>query len=133
MWKEHPGTSPAVRRRWCAIVEVPGRYAIAASEYWGISFIRRGDGSLAVEFDGPNVAAKVVESREGETYWGVELAAHVFVPGVDKQVIMGATVALPVQDGWVRVGEHRAPAAVAEDGHRIRWSTRRGGSWRTPR
>jgi AraC-like DNA-binding protein len=108
VWEEHPGTSPAVRRRWRAFVEVPGRYPIAASEYWGISFIRRGDGSLAAELDGPTLAAQVVESVEGESYWGVELAAHVFVPGVDKHLITGATIALPVQDGCVRIGEHLA-------------------------
>ena len=53
--------------------------------------------------------ARTVASIRGESYWGVELGAHVLVPGVDKSAILGITAELPIEDGLVRLGGRRAP------------------------
>jgi AraC-like DNA-binding protein len=53
--------------------------------------------------------ARVVEGYVGAYYWGVELAAHVAIPGVPKRAIMGETVVLPVDDGLVELGGRRWP------------------------
>ena len=109
MWQEHPGSSPLVRTVWRAEVEAPGTYPVIGSEYWGVSFIRRPSGQLAAELDGPCMQARVVEGYVGESYWGVELAAHVAIPGVPKRAILGETVALPIHDGLVELGGRRWP------------------------
>lgn len=90
-------------------MEAPGSYPVVGSEYWGLSFIRRPGGEVAAELDGPCLRARVVEGFVGEHYWGVELAAHVAIPGVPKRAIMGETVALRVDDGLVELGGHRWP------------------------
>ncbi|MFE6967898.1 helix-turn-helix domain-containing protein [Isoptericola sp. NPDC057653] len=105
MWFERPGSTPAVRTVWRATVEEAGEYLVAGSEFWGISFIRRADGSLGGELDGPSMSARSTTSVAGESYWGVELAPFVVVTGLDKQPVLGATVDLPVRSGQVRLGE----------------------------
>lgn len=65
----------AVRVACRAVAETDGRHPVRASEHWGLSFIRRVDGALDAELDGPRRAAHVVSSSAGETYWGVEFRA----------------------------------------------------------
>lgn len=104
MWEERPGTGDAVRLTWRARVDQPGRYRLSGSEYWGISFIRRADGSLAGELDGPTLTAREVDSFSGEEYWGLELRPYVFVRGLPKRLVLDATVPLLVRDGQVELG-----------------------------
>lgn len=109
MWEEQPGRSALVRTIWRAQVDRPGRYPVTGSEYWGLSFIRRQDGTPAAELDGPSLRGRTVDGHLGERYWGVELAAYVAVPGVPKRAILGETVNLPVSKEHVTLGEHRWP------------------------
>ncbi|MGU3503102.1 helix-turn-helix domain-containing protein [Mycobacterium sp. C31M] len=87
----------------------PGRYPVTGSEYWGLSFIRRQDGTPAAELDGPSLRGRTVDGHLGERYWGVELAAYVAVPGVPKRALLGETVNLPISKEHVTLGEHRWP------------------------
>lgn len=100
---------------WRATVESPGSYSVTGSEYWGLSFIRRRDGAQSAELDGPSLVRRVVDGHLSERYWGVELAAHVAIPGVSKHAILGRTVALPVSDGHVTLGNHRWPVPAWPD------------------
>jgi len=109
VWAERPGNSPLVRTVWSAEVEEPGSYPIVGSEYWGLSFIARPDGTLAAELDGPCLGVRVVVGIADERYWGVELGCHVFVPGVSKQAVLGQTVSLPVADGQVQLAGRQWP------------------------
>ncbi|MCP2256207.1 Helix-turn-helix domain-containing protein [Prauserella aidingensis] len=95
----------AVRVAWRAVAETDGRHPVRASEHWGLSFIRRVDGALDAELDGPRRAAHVVSSSAGETYWGVEFRSHVFLPGVDKRALSGETVRLPCSGAAVAFGD----------------------------
>ncbi len=104
MWEQRASSSPEIRTVWRAFVEKAADYTDEASEHWGLSFIRRPDSSLAAELAGPRVEALPIRSRVGESYWGVELAAHVVIPGVDKALLRGAIADLPVGDGRVTIG-----------------------------
>lgn len=115
MWWERAGSSALVRTVWSAAVEEPGRYPVAGSEYWGLSFIRRADETTAAELDGPCLTLRVVEGVVGESYWGVELAPHVVVPGAGKQAVLGATVPLPVRDGEVQLAGRWWPVPDVDD------------------
>lgn len=115
VWEERAGRSPRVRTVWRATVESPERYSVIGSEYWGLSFIRRRDGELAAELDGPSLRNRVVDGHLGERYWGVELAAYAAIPGVPKQAILGETVTLPVSGGHVLLGDHRWPMPAWPD------------------
>ncbi|GAB3811230.1 helix-turn-helix domain-containing protein [Micromonospora zhanjiangensis] len=109
MWEEHASRHPAIRTIWRAHVEEPGRYLLEASEFWDLSFIRHTDGTFSAELDGPTVQARTTASVQGEDYWGLELRAHVFVQGVAKSTVLGGTDRLPVTDGCLLLGSHRAP------------------------
>lgn len=105
VWEQRASTSPEIRSVWRAAVEEPADYRDEASEHWGLSFIRRADGALAAELAGPRMEDLPIRSRAGEAYWGVELAAHVMIPGVDKALLRGAIAELTVVDGRVELGE----------------------------
>lgn len=111
MWEQRDGGSASVRTLWRARVEQPETYAVAGSEYWGISFVRTADGLLSAEMNGPTLRSATVDGVLGDEYWGVELAPHVMIVAAGKDTFRGATVALPVADGRVRIGErwHRIP------------------------
>lgn len=81
---------------WRAFVDEAADYLDEASEHWGLSFIQRPDGSFAAELAGPRIEDLPIRSRVGESYWGVELAAHVAIPGVDKALLRGAIAELAV-------------------------------------
>ncbi len=77
--------------------------------------MRRPGGVLAAVLDGPKLKAHVVDGIVGEEYWGVELAAHVTIPGVSKRAILGETVDLPVVDGTVELAGRRWPFPYWDD------------------
>lgn len=100
MWEQRASPIPEIRTVWRAYVEEAADYIDEASEHWGLSFIRRPDGSLAAELAGP----RITSAHAGESYWGVELAADVVIPGVDKALLRGAIAELLVVDGQVALG-----------------------------
>jgi hypothetical protein len=106
VWEQRRSTSADIRTVWRGLRRRGRRLRDGASEHWGLSFIRRADGSLAAELAGPRVEALPIRSRVGETYWGVELAAHVMIPGVDKALLRGDIVELAVADETVVIAEH---------------------------
>jgi hypothetical protein len=106
MYEQLPSASPAIQWRWRAVVDEPGSHRVAANEYWGISFIRYVDGTLAAELNEPTLQARTVDSIQGEAYWGVALRAHVVISGVDKSSLLGVTVPMPVHDGQVQIATH---------------------------
>ena len=109
MWEQRASTSPEIRTVWRAFADEDAGYTDEASEHWGLSFIRRADGSLAAELAGPRIENLPIRAHVGESYWGVELAAHVVIPGVEKALLRGAIAELPVADGQVTVGGRRYP------------------------
>ena len=115
VWEERPGRIAEVRTVWRAEVTAAGRYPINGSEYWGISFIRRVDGTLAGELDGPTFEVHEVDSVQGERYWGVELAPWVTVQGLPKQPILGLTLALQVDGSRVRLDDAWWPVPAYDE------------------
>ncbi len=109
VWEQRGSASPAIRLIWRAYVEEPASYIAEASEHWGLSFVECPDGSRRAELAGPRLSARPIESYRGETYWGVELAAHVVVPGVDKGLLEGEMVDLEVTEGGVVIGDREHP------------------------
>ncbi|WP_232661601.1 helix-turn-helix domain-containing protein [Pseudonocardia sp. TRM90224] len=109
MWEQRASTSPEIRTVWRAFAEGDADYTDEASEHWGLSFIRRADNSLVAELAGPRIEGLPICGRKGESYWGVELAAHVMIRGVDKALLRGAIAELPVADGEVTIGGRRYP------------------------
>lgn len=109
MWEQRASASPEIRTVWRAFADQAADYTDEASEHWGLSFIRRTDGSLAAELAGPRIESLPIRSRSGESYWGVELAAHVVIPGVDKALLRGAIAELPVAGEQVTLGGRRCP------------------------
>ena len=109
MWEQRSSASPAIRLVWRAYVEEPAAYVDEASEHWGLSFVECSDGSRRAELAGPRLTARPIESYRGETYWGVELAAHVVVPGVDKGLLEGDVLDLEVTRGGVVIGNREHP------------------------
>lgn len=107
VWEQRASPIPEIRTVWRAYVEEAAGYIDEASEHWGLSFIRRPDGSLAAELAGPRMTGLPIRSHAGESYWGVELAADVVIPGVDKALLRGAIAELPVADGQVALGGRR--------------------------
>ena len=115
MWEQRASTCPEIRTVWRAFVEEDAGYVDEASEHWGLSFILRADGSLAAELAGPRIEGLPIRAHVGEAYWGVELAAHVVSPGVDKALLRGAIAELPVADGQVSIGGRRYPVPRWEE------------------
>lgn len=115
MWEQRASSSPEIRTVWRAVVDEAADYIDEASEHWGLSFIRRPDGSLAAELAGPRIEGLPIRSHAGEAYWGVELAAHVVIPGVDKVLLRGAIAELPVANGRVAIGGCHYPVPGWEE------------------
>lgn len=115
MWEQRTSSSPEIRTLWRAFADESADYTDEASEHWGLSFIRRVDGSLGAEFAGPRIEGLPIRSSTGESYWGVELAAHVVIPGVDKALLRGAIAGLPVADGRVTIAGSSYPIPMWED------------------
>lgn len=109
MWEERCSECPEIRTVWRAFADESGEYTDDATEHWGLSFIRRPDGSLGAELAGPRVERKHITGNAGESYWGVELAAHVVIPGVDKGLLRGEISQLEVESGEVVLAGRRYP------------------------
>ena len=115
MWEQRGSASPEIRTVWRAFADEAADYTDEASEHWGLSFIRRADRSCAAELAGPRIESLPIRSRVAESYWGVELAAHVVIPGVDKALLRGTIAELPIADGQVTIGGRTYPIPRWED------------------
>ncbi|WP_221584647.1 helix-turn-helix domain-containing protein [Microbacterium sp. G2-8] len=114
MWSERASSHDAIRTVWSARVEQAGRYPVAASEHWGLSFVRHVDETVTCELDGPTLAPRILDGVIGEEYWGVEWQSHVFMRNIDKSAVIGETVALPVRDGRVVLDGSAVPVPTAD-------------------
>ena len=114
MWEQRASASPEILTVWRAFADEDAGYIDEASEHWGLSFISRANGSLAAELAGPRIEGLPIRAHVGESYWGVELAAHVVVPGVDKALLRGAIAELPVAQGQVAIGGRCYPVPTWE-------------------
>lgn len=98
MYEEQHLDSPYIECVWRAQAVRNERYLVAAVEYWDIWFSRQLDGQMVAALSGPTVGHRWVESVVGEYGWGVQLRAHIVVPGVSARLVLGE------KDHWVEEG-----------------------------
>lgn len=109
MYEEQHLDSPYIECVWRAQAVRNERYLVAAVEYWDIWFSRQLDGQMVAALSGPTVGHRWVESVVGEYGWGVQLRAHIVVPGVSARLVLGGEERLPVEEGHVTIAGHRLP------------------------
>lgn len=115
MYEERQLDSPHIECVWQARAVREERYLTPAVEYWDIWFARQPDGEEVAGLSGPSVGHRWIASVVGEHGWGVQLRAHVVVPGVSKRLVLGGEQRLPVEDGLVQIGRHRLPFPEFEE------------------
>ena len=103
MYEEHHPDSPAVECVWQARATKDERYLVPAVEYWDLWFTRAPDGELGAGLAGPTLGHRWISSTIGEHSWGVQLKAHVVLPGVSKQLLLGGEQHLVVEAGHVLI------------------------------
>lgn len=89
---------------WHIRVEALSAWTDTARETWGLAFTRRTDGSMAAELVGPSYRHMTFGGDLGDEYWGADFHPHVTMRGVDKPVLTGRFVPLPVADGHFWIG-----------------------------
>lgn len=94
---------------WQARTTQDERYLAPAVEYWDLWFSRQPDGDLLAGLSGPTLGHRWITSVVGEYSWGVQLQAHVGVSDVEKRLVLGGEQRLSVEDGRLRIGQHRVP------------------------
>ena len=109
LYEERYPDSPHIECVWQARADRQERYLVPAVEYWDVWFARRPDGELLAGMSGPTLGHRWIESYVGEHGWGVQLSAHVAVPGADKRTMLGGEVALGVSGGRVEILGHLLP------------------------
>lgn len=115
LYEERPTASPHIECTWQARSVREERYLVPAIEHWDIWFAREPDGGLVAGLSGPALGSRWIASVVGEHGWGVQLKAHVVVPGVAKKLLLGGEVRLPVEDGLVEISGHRLPVPTFEE------------------
>lgn len=103
MYEVRPAVSPHVVCTWQARAVREERYLVPAIEHWDIWFAREPDGSVLAGLSGPALGSRWIASVVGEHGWGVQLSAHVVVPGVAKKLLLGGELRLPVADEQVEI------------------------------
>ncbi|MFE7223883.1 helix-turn-helix domain-containing protein [Nocardioides sp. NPDC057577] len=109
MYEEHHPESPVLECVWQARATQDERYLVSAVEYWDLWFTRAPDGELRAGLAGPTLGHRWVRSKIGEHSWGIQLKAHVVLPGVSKQLLLGGEQQLVVEAGHVTLGRHAVP------------------------
>lgn len=107
MYEERHPDSADVECVWQARATRDERYLTPAVEYWDLWFARQPDGEQAAGLAGPALGHRWISSTVGEHSWGVQLKAHVVVPGVSKRLLLGGEQRLTVEDQHVTIGRHR--------------------------
>ncbi|MFT3943033.1 MAG: AraC family transcriptional regulator [Ancrocorticia sp.] len=115
MYEEQHLDSPYVECVWRAKAVRSERYLVAAVEYWDMWFSRQPGGEIIAALSGPTVGHRWVESVVGEYGWGVQLRAHIVVPGVSARLVLGGEERLPVRDGRVTIAGHDLPVPEYEE------------------
>lgn len=109
MYEEQRSDSPHIECVWQSRAVHEERYLVSAVEYWDLWFTRQSDGVVRAGLSGPSLGHHWITSTVGELAWGVQLSAHVVVPGVSKQLVLGGELQLSVDNGYVEISRHRAP------------------------
>lgn len=109
MYEERHPESPHIECVWQALAVRDERYLVPAVEYWDLWFARQQDGTELAGLSGPSLGHRWIASAIGEHGWGVQLRAHVVVPGVSKRLVLGLEQRLPVEGGHITIADHRVP------------------------
>jgi AraC-like DNA-binding protein len=115
MYEEHRPDSPVLACVWQARATKDERYLVPAAECWDVWFAREPGGELLAGLSGPTVGHRWIRSTVGEHSWGVQLQAHVVLPGVSKQLLLGGEQQLVVEAGHVMLAQHAVPFPEFED------------------
>jgi AraC-like DNA-binding protein len=115
MYEEHHPDSRVLASVWQARATKDERYLVPAVEYWDFWFARSPGGELLAGLSGPTLGHRWIRSTIGEHSWGVQLQAHVVLPGVDKQLLLGGEQQLLVEAGHVALANHAVPFPEFED------------------
>ncbi len=115
LYEERPAVSPHVVCTWQARAVREERYLVPAVEHWDIWFAREPDGAVVAGLSGPALGSRWIASVVGEHGWGVQLSAHVVVPGVAKKLLLGGELRLPVVDDLVEISGRRVPVPSFEE------------------
>lgn len=109
MYEEHHPDSPLLECVWQARATKDERYLVPAVEYWDLWFARAAGGDLLAGLSGPTLGHRWIRSTIGEHSWGVQLKAHVVLPGVSKHLLLGGEQQLVVEAGHVTLAQHAVP------------------------
>ncbi|GAA1712797.1 hypothetical protein GCM10009809_06150 [Isoptericola hypogeus] len=115
MYEEHRPDSPVLACVWQARATKDERYLVPAVEYWDLWFAREPGGELLAGLSGPTLGHRWIRSTIGEHSWGVQLKAHVVLPGVSKQLLLGGEQQLVVEAGHVTLAQHAVPFPEFDD------------------
>lgn len=92
--------SPHVSVVWWAEIDEDASYVDAANEFWGLAFGVHPDGPPSATLIGPSLEPRWLHLAAGERWWGVELAAHVFIRQLEKRRLLGQLRALETDGRW---------------------------------
>lgn len=115
LYEEHRPDSRVLECVWQARATKDECYLVPAVEYWDLWFARKPNGSLLAGFAGPTLGHRWIRSAIGEHSWGMQLKAHVVVPGVSKQLLLGGEQRLIVEEGDLTVTGHVVPFPEFDD------------------
>jgi hypothetical protein len=115
MYEERHPDSMVVECIWQGQATKDERYLVPAVEYWDLWFAREPGGEVLAGLSGPTLGHRWIRSKIGEHSWGVQLKAHVVVPGVSKQLLLGGEQRLVVEAGQVTIARHTLPIPEFED------------------
>ncbi len=103
---------------WWARIDEDSSYTDAANEFWGLAFGVLADGTPTATLAGPSTVPRKMALPAGERHWGIELAPHVFLRGLDVKpvdelrhfetdgswfVLAGTRYAVPTLEGLERL------------------------------
>src|SRR5690625_1716054 len=115
MYEERHPDSPVVQCMWQARATREERYLVPAVEHWDLWFTRAADGELRAGIAGPSIGHRWIRSTVGEHSWGVQLKTHIVLPGVRKDLLLGAKQQFVVEDGFITLGMQAVPFPEFED------------------
>ncbi len=109
LYEEARPDSPHIQCIWQARAVRDERYLVPAVEYWDVWFARDTAGAVSAGLSGPSLGHRWIRSEVGEYSWGLQFQAHVALPGLNKQAVMGTELPLQVAGGRVQIMGHHVP------------------------
>lgn len=109
MYEQRVPDSEVIECVWQARATRDERYLVPAVEFWDLWFARDPDGTERAGIAGPTLGHRSIRSAIGEHSWGVQLKAHVVLPGMSKQLLLGGEQDLDVQSGLLTIAGHALP------------------------